>query len=67
MFAAATVCFFCFRAAVALFRLFDVTKPYPARAAERLPGGWGVVIDDVVAGAWAAGVVLALDRAGVLS
>ena len=31
------------------FRFFDVVKPFPARAAERLPGGWGVVIDDVVA------------------
>lgn len=40
--------------AVVLFRIFDMTKPFPARAAERLPGGWGIVIDDVVAGAWAA-------------
>jgi phosphatidylglycerophosphatase A len=41
-------------AAVVLFRLFDITKPPPARACERLPGGWGVVMDDVVAGLWAA-------------
>jgi phosphatidylglycerophosphatase A len=40
--------------AVGLFRLFDITKPYPARRAERLPAGWGVVLDDVVAGLWAA-------------
>src|SRR5437870_246631 len=33
-----------------LFRLFDITKPWPIRAVERLPGGWGVVYDDVVAG-----------------
>ena len=34
-----------------LFRLFDVTKPPPARQMEKmLKGGWGVVMDDVVAG-----------------
>jgi phosphatidylglycerophosphatase A len=33
-----------------LFRIFDVTKPPPARQAERLPAGYGVVMDDVVAG-----------------
>ena len=37
-------------AAVVLFRVLDMTKPWPARAAERLPGGWGVMMDDVVAG-----------------
>ena len=36
------------------FRIFDVVKPWPARAAERLPGGWGVMTDDVVAGVYAA-------------
>lgn len=40
--------------AVLLFRVFDITKPFPARRAERLPAGWGVVVDDVVAGLWAA-------------
>lgn len=33
-----------------LFRFFDIIKPYPARRAERLPGGAGIVLDDVVAG-----------------
>lgn len=36
-----------------LFRLFDITKPPPASTAERLPGGWGIVIDDVFAGFYA--------------
>jgi phosphatidylglycerophosphatase A len=37
--------------AFALFRLLDVVKPFPARWAEqRLRGGWGIVLDDVVAG-----------------
>lgn len=40
--------------AVLLFRVFDMTKPFPARAAEDLPGGWGIVVDDLVAGVWAA-------------
>lgn len=44
-------------AAVALFRLFDIIKPFPARRAERLPGGWGIVMDDVVAGIQSAIVV----------
>jgi len=41
-----------------VFRLFDQFKPWPARRAERLPGGQGVMADDVVAGAWGALVVL---------
>lgn len=32
------------------FRLFDVLKLPPASQAEKLPGGWGVTMDDVVAG-----------------
>ncbi len=36
-----------------LFRLMDIVKPYPARALERLPGGWGIVADDVMAGIYA--------------
>jgi phosphatidylglycerophosphatase A len=36
-----------------LFRLFDIWKPFPARAAERLPGGLGVMADDLVAGLYA--------------
>ena len=32
------------------FRAFDIVKPFPARTAERLPGGWGIMVDDVVAG-----------------
>ncbi|MCZ6639204.1 MAG: phosphatidylglycerophosphatase A [Candidatus Dadabacteria bacterium] len=33
-----------------LFRLFDIAKPYPIRKFERLPGGLGIVMDDVMAG-----------------
>jgi len=33
-----------------LFRVFDITKIYPARKLEKLPGGSGIVLDDVLAG-----------------
>jgi phosphatidylglycerophosphatase A len=42
--------------ALALFRLFDITKPFPARQLESLPEGWGIVFDDVAAGLYAWGV-----------
>lgn len=35
------------------FRVFDIVKPFPVSAAERIPGGVGVVADDVVAGVFA--------------
>jgi phosphatidylglycerophosphatase A len=37
-----------------LFRAFDIWKPFPARQAEGLPGGWGIMADDWVAGGYAA-------------
>jgi phosphatidylglycerophosphatase A len=36
-----------------LFRIMDVVKPWPARALEGLPGGWGIMADDVAAGVYA--------------
>jgi phosphatidylglycerophosphatase A len=42
--------------ALVLFRVFDITKPFPARQLERLPAGWGIVFDDVAAGLYAWGV-----------
>jgi len=33
-----------------LFRIFDVIKPPPARQMEKIPGGYGIVLDDVFAG-----------------
>lgn len=40
-----------------LFRFFDIVKPYPARKLESLRGGWGIMTDDLVAGAYAAVIV----------
>jgi phosphatidylglycerophosphatase A len=37
-------------AAFMLFRFFDIVKPLYIRRAEQLPGGWGVMADDVAAG-----------------
>jgi phosphatidylglycerophosphatase A len=37
-----------------LFRLFDIWKPFPTRQLERLPGGWGIMADDWMAGIYAA-------------
>jgi len=33
----------------ALFRLFDIWKPWPVRQSQSLPGGWGVTVDDLLA------------------
>ncbi|HXM41439.1 MAG TPA: phosphatidylglycerophosphatase A [Bryobacteraceae bacterium] len=41
-------------AAFALFRLFDIWKPFPVRQLESLPGGVGIVADDLMAGLYAA-------------
>jgi phosphatidylglycerophosphatase A len=46
--------------ALVLFRLFDMTKPFPARQLESLPEGWGIVFDDVAAGLYALGVASVL-------
>lgn len=52
---------------VVLFRVFDQWKPWPARTAERkLPGGYGIVLDDIAAGAWGAVVMVALRALHVL-
>ncbi|MGH7392186.1 MAG: phosphatidylglycerophosphatase A family protein [Candidatus Rokuibacteriota bacterium] len=47
-------------AAFVLFRLCDVVKPPPARASQRLGGGVGVMIDDLIAGLYALGALAAL-------
>ena len=45
-----------FALAFLLFRLFDILKPWPISAAEKLPGGMGVMADDMLAGL-AAGII----------
>jgi phosphatidylglycerophosphatase A len=48
-----------------LFRLFDITKPWPARAADRaIPGGLGVMADDIVAAVYAGALLYLLYAIG---
>ena len=49
-------------AGCALFRVFDITKPFPIRRLEGLPGGIGVMADDVGAGIYALVVLVLLQR-----
>ena len=44
-----------------LFRFFDWWKPFPIRKLEKLKGGWGVMLDDVLAGVYA-NIVLQIYR-----
>ena len=45
-----------------LFRGFDIVKPFPARRAERFPGGWGIMLDDLVAGLYSMIALVILGR-----
>ena len=40
-------------AAFILFRIFDILKPFPIKQFEKLPKGWGIMFDDIVAGIYA--------------
>lgn len=46
-------------AAFVLFRIFDIGKPWPMRRLERLPGGIGIVADDLAAGVYASLILVA--------
>jgi phosphatidylglycerophosphatase A len=50
-----------------LFRVFDILKPFPARQAEKLPGGWGIMADDWIAGIYAALGLWAARALGLLA
>jgi phosphatidylglycerophosphatase A len=52
--------------AFAVFRLFDVAKPWPVSRAESLKGGFGIMADDVVAGAIAGLFVFLIEQSGFL-
>ena len=49
-------------AALLLFRVFDIWKPFPIRHLEKLPEGWGIVFDDVAAGLYAWAVLVLLNK-----
>lgn len=46
--------------AFALTRVFDIAKPPPAKWLEKLPAGWGVLLDDLASSFWAAGALYLL-------
>ena len=48
-----------------LFRVFDIWKPFPVRKMESLPGGWGIMADDWVAGIYAAAGLWVLRALGL--
>lgn len=50
-------------AAFLLFRVTDILKPWPARRLERVPGGWGILLDDLAAGLWALAILAGLRAA----
>lgn len=51
-----------FLAAFALFRILDIWKPPPVRQLEALPGGLGIVADDIMAGVYGALAIFLLDQ-----
>ena len=59
---AATLNWKSFLVAFALFRILDVWKPPPVRQLESLPGGIGIVADDLMAGLYGALAIFLLDR-----
>jgi phosphatidylglycerophosphatase A len=50
-----------------LFRFFDIGKVWPISAAEKLPGGLGIVADDILAGTFAAALVWLFSASGYLT
>lgn len=51
-----------------LFRALDIVKPPPIRwIDEQVPGGWGVILDDVAAGVIGAAIMVGLDEAGAFA
>jgi phosphatidylglycerophosphatase A len=55
-----------FIAGLILFRVFDISKPFPIRRLERLPEGTGIVVDDLAAGLYALAVMHLLLHFGLL-
>lgn len=52
--------------AFVLFRIFDIVKPWPISRLEKIPGGMGIMADDIAAGLVAGIVVAALYETGIL-
>jgi phosphatidylglycerophosphatase A len=55
-----------FGMAFAIFRALDISKVWPVSAGEKLPGGWGIMTDDLIAGVIALAVIAALHWRGLI-
>lgn len=55
-----------FAIAFVLFRVFDIAKPLYIRKAEALPGGWGVMLDDLLAGIYSALILHLIIKTGII-
>src|SRR5689334_6394863 len=55
-----------FAIAFVLFRFFDITKLWPVSLGERLPGGLGIMTDDMIAGALSAVIIAGLRLQGLI-
>ncbi len=49
-----------------LFRVFDIFKPYPINKSQKLKAGWGIMIDDVLAGIYANIIIHAIYLVGLI-
>lgn len=49
-----------------LFRIFDILKPFPVKQLEKLPSGWGIMTDDLMAGIYANGIIQLILLSGIL-
>jgi len=49
-------------ASLVLFRIIDITKPYPIKKLESLKNGYGVMLDDILAGVFAGIILLIVKR-----
>lgn len=48
-----------------LFRVFDILKPPPLKSLEKIYGGWGIMLDDLMAAAYTTAAIMVLKFAGV--
>jgi phosphatidylglycerophosphatase A len=49
-----------------LFRIFDIVKPPPVRNAERMSGGWGIMMDDLLAAVYTTIIIFVLRALNLL-
>lgn len=49
-----------------LFRIFDIFKPPPLKFMERIGGGWGIMLDDLMAAVYTTAIILVLKFTGIV-